>query len=342
MRSLFFEGINQVAWRDIASPTVMADHEVLVQTIAASTCFVDNMIISGKSPFEPPFSIGHESVARVVDKGDAVKEFDVGDIVSVPYHRSCGQCPSCSSKQPLGCHEKQTPLIPAYGMPDGQGFGGMFSERYRVPYADYSLIKIPDSLDPIAAVSAGDTLTDAWSTIVPHVRSRLDAKVLITSNAGYGLYAVQWALASGAALVTYIDDDPSRLAMAESLGAQTMQWVDGIEVPPIYDVILNERQGAESLRLCLRAAAPGAVCENVVIYFEDVPIPLGVMHYSGVTLRSSFCPTRNYMPEVIQDLADGVINPRLIESDIIQLDDVPERLFLPSLKPIVVFDESFN
>jgi threonine dehydrogenase-like Zn-dependent dehydrogenase len=341
MRSLFFEGVNQLGWRDVASPTVMADHEVLVQTIAASTCYVDTMIITGKSPFQPHFSIGHESVARIIDKGEAVTEFNIGDVVSVPYHRSCGECSSCSSKQPLSCDNKQTPLIPAYGMPDGEDFGGMFSERYRVPYADYALIKIPDTLDPIAAVSAGDTLTDAWSTIVPHVRNKPEAKVLITSNAGYGLYAVQWALAAGASLVTYIDDDPTRLAVAKKLGADTLVWVDGMEVPPIYDVIVNERQGAEPLRLCLRAAAPGAVCENVVIYFEDVAIPIGLMHYSGVTFRSSFCPSRNYMPDVIQELADGVINPRLIESEVIALDDVPKRLLVPSHKPIVIFDEQY-
>ncbi len=342
MRSLFFEGVNQVGWRDVAAPTVQADHEVLVQTIAASTCYVDTMVISGKSPFEPPFAIGHESVARIVDKGDAVTEFEVGDVVSVPYHRSCGECGSCSSKRPLSCDKKTTPLIPAYGMPDGEDFGGMFSDQYRVPHADYALIKIPDKLDPIAAVAAGDTLTDAWSTIVPHVRQKPEAKVLITSNAGYGLYAVQWAIAAGASLVTYIDDDHTRLALARKLGADCHEWVDGMEMPPIYDVIVNERQGPEPLRLCLLAAAPDAICENVVIYFDDVPFPVGLMHYSGVTFRSTFCPSRNYMPEVINDLAEGVINPRLIESEIVSLDDVPKRFALPSHKPIVIFDDAYQ
>jgi len=342
MRSLFFEGVNQVGWRDVTAPTVQAEHEVLVQTIAASTCYVDTMVISGKSPFEPPFAIGHESVARIVDKGDSVTEFEIGDLVAVPYHRSCGECGSCSSKLPLNCDNKQTPLIPAYGMPDGEDFGGMFSEFYRVPFADYALIKIPDTVDPIAAVAAGDTLTDAWSTIVPHVRRKPEADVLITSNAGYGLYAVQWALAAGASLVTYIDDDPARLALAKKLGAECLEWVDGMEVPPIYDVIVNERQGQEPLRLCLLAAAPDAICENVVIYFEDVPFPVGLMHYSGVTFRSTFCPSRNYMPEVMRDLEAGMINPRLIESEIIALDDVPKRFVLPSHKPIVIFDENYR
>jgi alcohol dehydrogenase len=339
MRSLFYEEIGRVGWRDLAVPKIQADHEVLVQTIAASACYVDTMIIEGKSPFEPPFAMGHESVARVVDKGDAVKDINIGDIVAVPYHRTCGECPSCSSQHPLNCENKTAFIIPSYGMPVGDDFGGMFSEYYRVPFADHALIKVPDSVDPLAAVAAGDTLTDAWSTTVPHVRNKPGARVLITSNAGYGLYAVQWAIAAGASQVTYIDDDAKRLQLAKALGAETLEWVDGIEVPPVYDVIVNERQGAESLRLCLLAAAPGAVCENVVINFEDVPIPIGIMHYSGVTLRSTFCPSRNYMPEVMDALAAGTINPRLVESELISLDDVPKRFEVPSHKPVVVFDQ---
>lgn len=341
MRSLFYEGLNQVAWHDISEPKIQANHEVLVETIAASACYVDNMIIAGKSPFEPPFAIGHESVARIIDMGSAVTDFAIGDIVSVPYHRSCGTCGSCSSQKPLNCDNKEVPLIPSYGMPDGSDFGGMFSEKYRVPFADHALIKIPITVNPIAAVAAGDTLTDAWSTTVPHIRKKPEAKVLITSNAGYGLYAVQWALSAGASLVTYVDDDPKRMALAEKLGAQTLIWQEDLEVPPIYDVIVNERQGAQALKFCLLSAAPNAICENVVIYFEDVPIPMMAMHYSGVTLHSNFCPARNYMPDVMDELAKGTINPREIESEIITLEDVPKRLSEPTHKPIIIFDENF-
>lgn len=341
MRSLYYEGVNQVGWRDIAKPKVQADHEVLVETIAASACYVDTMVISGKTPFEPPFAIGHESVARIVDKGDAVHDFAIGDIVSVPYHRTCGTCGPCTSSKPLGCESKTAFTIPSYGMPVGDDFGGMYSEYYRVPFADHALIKVPSSLDPLAAVALGDTLTDAWSTVVPHLRERPGANVLVTSNAGYGLYTVQWAIAEGAALVTYVDDDPVRNRLAKSFGAQVVPWVPNIELPPTYDIVINERQGAESLQLCLRAAAPGAVCENVVIYLEDVPIPIELMHYTGVTLRSSFCHARNFMPEVMNALDQGVINPRLVESEVIELDDVPARFVLPSHKPLVIFDRSF-
>ncbi|MDG1825144.1 MAG: alcohol dehydrogenase catalytic domain-containing protein [Henriciella sp.] len=344
MSSLFFEGANSLGWRDVAMPRVQADHEAIVQTIAATACYVDTMVIAGITPMQPPFALGHEAVGRVVDMGDAVKGLEIGDIVSIPNHRTCGSCKSCAAHNPLHCEQENAPfpLLPAYGTPDAYGFGGMFSEAFRVPFAGHALVKIPKSVDPIAAVAAGDTLTDAWHTTVPHIRKKPDARVLITSNAGYGLYAAQWALSAGAQEVVYVDDDPVRMAAAKKIGATILQWSDDLEVPPIYDVIVNERQGGAALRFCLLAAARDGVVENVVIYLEDVPIPLFRMHFSGVTLRSSFCAARLYMPEVIAELEKGTINPREVESEIFTLDEAAERLLQPSHKPIVMFDKDFG
>ena len=338
MRQLYYEGPQTLTWRDVPEPKIQADHEVLVSTIAATTCDVDFAVIMGFSPFEPPFSIGHESVARILDKGDAVTGLEVGDVVSVPYHRTCGQCHSCNNHVPLHCEQKTVPGVPSYGFPNAGEWGGMFSEKYRVPWASHALVKVPHNVDPIAAVSLGDNLTDAWSTTVPHVREKPGAKVLITSFGGYGLYATQWSKAAGAGVITYVDHDPGRLKLAEQLGAEPLLWETGLRAPHKYDVIVNARPGQESLVFGLRSAAPDAFCSNMVIFFENVSLPLGAMHMSGVTLKSTYSPTRNFMPQVANALADGMINPREIESEIVSLDDVPERLAIPSHKPIVLFE----
>ena len=344
MRSLFFEGINQLGWRDIQRPRIQADHEVIVETIAASACMVDTNIMRGLTPFQPPFAIGHNAVGRVIDMGNSVTGLEIGDVVAIPYHRNCGKCTKCAADNPLFCEEEDNPwpLLPAYGFPDAHGFGGMYSEAFRVPFASHALVKIPKTVDPLAAIAAGDALTDAWQTTVPHIRKKPDARVLITSCAGYGHYAAQWALAAGAAEVVYVDDDPGRLATAKKIGATPLEWSDDLEVEPVYDVIVNERAGPESLRFCLLAAARDAVVENVVIYLEDVSLPLFRMHFSGVSLRSTFAPTRLDMPEVIGELEAGTINPREVESAILTLDEAPEYLTGPSRRPIVLFDESFR
>ena len=340
MRQLFFEGAHKVNWHDVPAPKVQADHEVLVATVAATTCDVDKAVLSGMSPFRPPFAIGHESVARIIDMGDSVSGFEIGDIVSVPYHRMCGVCGSCRKNQPLHCEKSDVPmLVPSYGFPHAGQWGGMFSETYRVPWASHALVKVPDTVDPIAAVSMGDNLTDAWSTTVPHIKARNEAKVLIMSFGGYGLYATQWALSAGAELVTYVDHDEARLRLAKSLGADPVTWRKGAKLSGQYDVIVNARPGVDSLQFALLAAAPGAHCSNTCIFFENVPLPLGAMHYSGVTLQSTYSPTRNYMADVAQALAEKVIDPRKIETEIVDLDSVPERLADPTHKPIVIFSE---
>ncbi len=341
MRQLFYEGPSKLAWRDVPEPKLKADHEVIVAPIAATTCDVDQAVILGFSPYEPPFSIGHESVARVVEVGDDVHGLNVGDVVSVPYHRTCGACAPCANRTPLHCEHKNLPdRIPSYGFPQAGEWGGMFSEKFRVPWGGHALVKLPASIDPIAAVSLGDNLSDAWSATVPHLRDRPGGRVLITSFGGYGLYAVQWAIAAGASLVTYVDDNPSRLKLAEDLGATPLAWAADLKTAEKYDVILNARPGTEPLEFCLLSAAPGAFCTNMVIFFETVALPLGRMHYSGVTLLSTYNPTRLHMPEVVKALEAGLINPRAIESEIVDLDDVPERLAIPSHRPIVLFEKT--
>jgi alcohol dehydrogenase len=339
MRQLQYTGPREVTWFDVPEPTIQADHEALVATVAATTCDVDAVVIAGSSPFAPPFPIGHEAVGRVVDLGDAVTGLGVGDLVAVPYHRSCGRCGPCGRDALLHCEPCSVSGIPAsYGFPHAGAWGGMFSELFRVPFAAHALVPLPATIDPIAAVSVGDNLTDAWSTTVPHLREIPHARTLIMSGGGYGLYATQWALASGASDVVYVDDSEARRRLAASLGAEPLDWREDLRLDRQFDVLVNARPEPASLRTALRAAAPNARCESTAIFFDEVALPLPAMHAAGVRLRSSFAATRLHMVEVVNALAEGVIDPRLIESELVALDDVPERFADLSHKPIVSFE----
>jgi threonine dehydrogenase-like Zn-dependent dehydrogenase len=75
--------------------------------------------------------------------------------VGVPWHLSCGACGRCAAGHPSQC--ERTPRNAMFGLPLGGAFGGMFSERLRVPYARGSLIKIPDGVDPAAAAAVSDS-----------------------------------------------------------------------------------------------------------------------------------------------------------------------------------------
>ncbi|MFJ9371436.1 hypothetical protein ACIRRA_44545 [Nocardia sp. NPDC101769] len=61
MRALTFAGRDQLEWRDIADPVVTGSGEAVVRPLAVATCDLDIEIIRRRTPFEPPFVLGHET-----------------------------------------------------------------------------------------------------------------------------------------------------------------------------------------------------------------------------------------------------------------------------------------
>lgn len=73
------------------------EHEVLLQVLACGVCRTDLHILDAELPNIPyPITPGHEIVGRVVEKGGAVTDFQLGDRVGVPWlGRTCGVCRYC-------------------------------------------------------------------------------------------------------------------------------------------------------------------------------------------------------------------------------------------------------
>src|SRR5216684_7914521 len=92
VQQLTYTAPNDLQWLDAPEPQLGSDQAALVRPRAVATCDLDALIISGQSPFEPPFAIGHECVAEVVEAGDAVTSAVPGQLVSVPFQISCGEC----------------------------------------------------------------------------------------------------------------------------------------------------------------------------------------------------------------------------------------------------------
>jgi len=80
------------------------------------------------------------------------------------------------------------------------------------------LVKLPAGIDPVAVASASDNIPDGWRTVGPQLAADPGAEVLVVGGDNgphsIGLYAAGLAAALGAARVTYLDQDPRRLAIA--------------------------------------------------------------------------------------------------------------------------------
>ncbi|MGV9799121.1 alcohol dehydrogenase catalytic domain-containing protein [Mycobacterium sp. NPDC003449] len=146
MQSLVVTGARKLQWQDVAEPQLKADHDVTVRPIVSSTCDLDRRIVAGQSSFQPPFAIGHEAVAEIVSVGDDPGDLRPGDLVIVPWHISCGRCPSCVGGFSGAC--ENVPHLASFGAPAGGQWGGLFDELVRVPWARFNLVAVPDTVDP--------------------------------------------------------------------------------------------------------------------------------------------------------------------------------------------------
>ena len=326
MRELNFVDTGQLEWRDAVDPALEDDRQALVRPLAVATCDLDTGVIAGRFPIPGPFAFGHECVAEVVDVGDAVASVEPGDRVSVAFQISCGECGACRAGHSGSCTE--TPRLAMYGLPLGGHWGGFLSDLVRVPYADAMLVPLPGGVTPATAASVSDNIVDAWRTVGPQLAANPGAPVLVCGGAGsIDLYAVQIARALGAERVDYAGgrNDAAR-SLAGRLGAEVV----GDEFPErlgTYPIVVDASADEEGLACALRSTAPDGVCTSIGIYqTPTTPIPLLEMYTKNITFVTGRVHAREAMPEVLELIADGRLDPEPVTGRHVAWDDAADAL----------------
>jgi len=329
MLQLTYSAANELDWREAPAPQLDSDAAALVRPLAVATCDLDTMIIRGESPFPAPFPIGHECVAEVVDAGAGVGSFERGQLVSVPFQISCGECDACRRGRSSNC--TSVDFMSTYGFgPAVARWGGFLSDLVCVPYAEHMLVPVPAGVEPAAVASASDNISDAWRAVSPPLRDEPGAPVLIAggaSSGSIGLYAVALALALGAESVTYVDVDVGRRETAARLGAETLSLADAPQRLGPFPITVDASAEAEGLALALRSTAPDGICTSKAIYFGEQPqLPLLEMYTKGVTFKTGRANAREAIPHVLELTASGALHPELVTTRVVGWADAADAL----------------
>ena len=129
------KGKGLVEIRDVDPPRPGPD-DVLVRIRAVSVCGSDVHIYHDQHPYWPPVIMGHEFAGEIVELGENVTGWQVGDpVVSETRTGSCGVCRYCQSGVPQVCPDKR---------PFGIGIDGACAELLSVPAR--LLHRIPDGV----------------------------------------------------------------------------------------------------------------------------------------------------------------------------------------------------
>ncbi|MEX3104164.1 MULTISPECIES: zinc-binding dehydrogenase [unclassified Streptomyces] len=332
MRELTYVARNSVEWREAPDPRLGSDREAIVAPVAATSCDVDTAILAGHGFIEPPFALGHECVARVVETGDAVASVRPGDLVVVPWSINCGTCAHCSAG--LTAHCSSVPHMAMYGAPIGGRWGGLFSDLVRVPWADAMLVPLPGDLDPVAMAAASDNWSLSWRLVAPHLKSRPGARVLVVARGSIGLYVCDIARALGASEVLYVDPDAGHRAIAREFGAATAEALE--PVPHGFDIAVEATGRVDQLALAVKSLAPEGVCESAGNHFRPGELPLLDMYLTGVTLRVARDNVRGHIPDALELARSGKVDPRRVVSHVLDWEQLPQALPEKHLKPVFV------
>jgi len=237
--------------RDVPEP-VISDDEVLIEVMAAGICGTDVHVKHDTFPYWPPVILGHEFSGKIVQVGDKVKGWQVGDrVVGEPHTLHCGQCSLCRRGHIQNCPEKRSP---------GWGIDGAFAKYLKYP--PKLLHRFPDSMsfEQAALVEpAANTVTD----IIERGAIEVGDFVVVLGPGPIGLLAAQVAKAAGAREVMIVGapaDEELRLATARKLGIDHVVNF-ALENPLDKCRELTDECGADLVIEC--SGAPPAIAQSV-------------------------------------------------------------------------------
>ena len=306
MRQLMVLSNRRLEWRETAAPKLLHATDALVRPVALSICDADVSYLRGEFPLRDEFCFGHEFVADVIEIGDDVVGFARGDRVVVSFLVACGSCDRCKRGFPVAC--TTVPRNSAYGFGIFGDWGGAACDLVRVPYAGTMMARLPAGVSAVDAASVGDNLSDAFRCVAEGLSEEPGAPVLVMGGGGapsVSLYAAALARALGSEQVDFIDCDPVRLAIAESVGANSIEMRKAPVRHGSYPLTVDASgiPSGEWFSAALRSTAPYGRCTSCGPYHGPAFLPLGAMYNRGIRLTLGWANIQALMPKVLDLLS---------------------------------------
>ncbi len=197
-------------WMEEVPVPDVGPNDVLIKVRKTSICGTDLHIYKwdewAAATIPVPMVVGHEFMGEVVDKGDAVSEYQRGERVSGEGHIVCGHCRNCRAGRGHLCRN-------TIGV--GVHRPGAFAEYISIP--QHNVVRLPDDVpDEIGSIL--DPFGNAVHTALSFDLVAED--VLVTGAGPIGTMAALVAQAVGARKVVITDVNPLRLKLAKQMGVE--------------------------------------------------------------------------------------------------------------------------
>ena len=339
MKATRYYGHRDVRVDEVPEPTILKASDALVRVTKAGICGSDLHFFNngGDLGLQPGTRLGHEFVGVVEAVGADVRGVSVGDRVVAPFVFSDGGCFYCARDLHSSCETGGIFGSPFWGEHAGGEVEGGQSEFVRVPEADGTLVVIPEALagpeHDLKTLPLGDVFSTGYHGVV-NARVKPGDTVVVLGDGAVGVCAVQAAMLFNAANIVLVGHHDDRLAVARQNGNGAIHTVNAKQDDPAEIIAsLTEGRGADavvetissnaSLARGLESVRHGGSMSVLGMshFFEPVDQPYSSAFMRNVSIHPGVCPSRAYIPQLLEHLEQGRIDPSVVLTHDLPLTD---------------------
>jgi L-iditol 2-dehydrogenase len=323
MKAAVFHGAGRIAAGDWPQPAA-GPGELLLRVRGCGLCGSDIAKIVAPDT-RGPAVFGHEIVGDVVEAGDGVTGFTVGDRVVAAHHVPCGTCHYCRRGSESMCRAfKASNLDP-----------GGFAEYVRVPPANvrHATFRVPDHLTDEEA-SFVEPLACCLRA-VDRARVESGDTAVVVGLGSIGCLFTQ-LLARAGAVVIGADPLAARAALARELGAAEADHPDSaaksahqVSEGRGADHVIITGGGSEVLGWAAALARDG----GQIHYFaggpgDVLPLPLATLYHHELTITTTYSSSPATLARAFWLLAAGKVDVERLITHRLPLDRLAEGVEL--------------
>jgi threonine dehydrogenase-like Zn-dependent dehydrogenase len=358
MRALVWHGKEDIRCDSIPDPEIEHPRDAIVKVTSCAICGSDLHLFHNFIPaMKPGDVLGHEFMGEVVEVGKETRTLKVGDRVVMPFTITCGECDQCRRGNFSVCERSNrnkaladkvfghtTAGLFGYSQLTG-GYQGGQAEYVRVPYADSTHVKVPDTLTDEQVLFLGDIFPTGWQAAV-QADIQPEDTVAIWGAGAVAQFTIRSAVLLGARQVVAIDHLPERLTMAEAGGAITINFdedsvverlndltdgkgpekcIDAVGMEAhatrsfdsIYDrakqMVMAENDRPHVLREMIYACRGAGVLSIPGVYSGLIDkFPMGMLVNKGLTVRTGQTHVNRWTRDLLRRIEEGQIDPSFV------------------------------
>ncbi len=302
---------------------------VVIEVKSSGLCLSDwHGWMGHDKDIELPHVPGHELAGVIAEVGSEIKNFKVGDRVTVPFVSGCGKCSECQTGNHQICDNQFQP---------GFTHWGSFAQFVAINYADINLVKLPEEMEFTTAASLGCRFATSFRGVVDQGQVSNEQWVAVHACGGVGLSAIMIATAYGAKVIA-VDINEEALKLAKSMGA--VATVNGIDSKSVSEEINDLTDGGVHLSVdalgnpeillnsmnSLRKRGKHVQIGLMPPEHANSKIPIDRIIARELELIGSHGMQAFRYDEMIQLIKTGKLHPENLIAETISLEDVTKEL----------------